>query len=95
MTCKAVAAHAYVYPRWQCNFKPLVSLSHTQILCVACLVMAMHSHRKIIGTLKTLNILAIFLSVNFVSAKCSWVAINFFPRNGNAIISESCIAMED
>ena len=64
-------------------------------MCVACLLMAIHFFRKIAGTLKTLNILAIFLSVDFDSAMCSWVAINFYSRNGNAIISDSCIAMVD
>ena len=44
---------------------------------------------------KTLNILEIFLSVNFTSAMCSWVAINIFSRNGNAIISDSYITMVD
>ena len=37
------------------------------------------------------NILAIYLSANLAIAPCSRVAI--FPRDGNAIISENCIAI--
>ena len=41
--------------------------------------------------LKTLNILAIYLSANFAIALCSRVA--FFPCDGNAIISENFIVI--
>ena len=39
----------------------------------------------------SLNILAIYLSANFVIALCSRVAI--LPRDDNAIISENCIGI--
>ena len=54
-----------------------------KFLCVACLVMVMHFLRKIAGTLKTLNILAFFLSVNFASATCRWVAFQWWMKSSH------------
>ena len=46
---------------------------------------------KVAEILKTLNILAIYLSANVAIAPCSRVAI--FPLDCNAIIAENCIAI--
>ena len=58
------------YSRWQCTFKKVLHCPRTsKFLCVACLALAMQGLLK--NCRKTLNILAIFLSANFVGTPCS------------------------
>ena len=49
------------------------------------------SSEKLQKDLKSLNIGAFFLSAKFARAPCSRVAI--FRGDGNAIVSENCIAI--
>ena len=62
----------FFYPRWQCNFKKLLHCRLTyKFLCVACLALAVQYLLKSCRNIENLNILAMYLLVNFAIAMCS------------------------
>ena len=75
------------------QFQEIIALPSRALISVCSMSCAENaiSPEKIAKNRKTLNILAIFLLANFLAYRVA--RLQFFPRDGNAIIFENCIVL--
>ena len=89
-TCKAKATGAIFHPRSQCNFQKLLRCHRAEKLQPGYMVRRQDLLTDKFQNVKSLQYFSNFSEDVALPAQ-DMLHVQFFPRDGNAIISENCI----